>query len=196
MYQIYGSPKTRALRVTWLLEELGQPYDVDPVGPGDAKVKELNGSGKVPVLVEGEAVLSDSTAIMTYLADKHGALTFPAGTLDRARQDALTHTILDEFDAILWTAARHSFVLPQDQRVPAIKESLVWEFSRNAARLAERFEGPFLMGETMTIADIICAHCLSWAKNAGFPIESEVLSEYGKAMRARPAFRRAIGQPA
>ena len=136
--------------------------------------------------------LTDSSAILTYLADRHGKLTHPAGTIERARQDALTHCVLDELDAVLWTAARHGFVLPEDRRVPAVKDSLKWEFTRNVNRLAERFEGPFAMGETMTIADIVLTHCLNWAYNARFTIESEALLSYAKAMRGRDAFRRVM----
>jgi glutathione S-transferase len=87
----------------------------------------------VPVLVAEGVPITDSVAIMTFLADRHGKLTFPAGTLDRARQDSLTQFIIDEFDALLWTAAKHSFILPEEHRVPEIKESLKWEVRTRAA---------------------------------------------------------------
>ncbi|MEY8838371.1 glutathione S-transferase family protein [Cribrihabitans sp. XS_ASV171] len=190
MYKIYGSPKSRAFRVLWLLEELGQPYTFEAVGPHDPEVLKVNPSGKIPVLVEGDTVLTDSTAIMTYLADKHGDFTYPAGTVERAQQDALTHMLLDEFDAVLWTAARHTFVLPEERRVPAVTASLAWEFGRNAERLADRFVGPYLMGEKMTVADILCVHCMGWARSVNFPIESEALKAYAKEVRSRPAFQK------
>ncbi len=89
------------------------------------------------------------------------------------------HKVLDELDAVLWTAARHSFVLPEDQRMPEIKGPLKWEFVRSCDSLAEAMgEGPYLMGETFTIADIVCAHCLSWAINAKFAFENEALRQY------------------
>lgn len=190
MYKVYGSVQSRAFRVLWTLEELGQPYELHEIKPHSAEALALNASGKIPILVDGDAVLTDSAAIMTYLADKHGQLTYPAGTVDRARQDALTHTILDEFDAVLWTAARHSFVLPEDRRVPQVSDSLKWEFARNLDRLAQRFVGPFLQGERMTIADILCVHCLNWAHGAKFPVENATLAAYAKELRERPAFVR------
>ncbi len=190
MYKVYGSVLSRAFRVLWMLEELGVAYEYHDTKPQSEAARALNPSGKVPILVDGEAVLTDSTAILTYLADKHGKLTYPAGTVARAHQDALTHTILDEFDAVLWTAARHSFVLPEDRRVPQVSDSLKWEFARNLDRLADRLVGPFLQGEAMTIADIICVHCLNWAYGAKFPMENEKLLAYAKEMRARDAFRR------
>ncbi len=189
MYEIIGSPTSRAFRVMWMLEELGEPYSVQKEQPRSEAVRALNPSGKIPVLKDGDAVITDSTAIITYLADKHGALTFPAGTIERARQDALTHCILDEIDAVLWTAARHTFILPEEHRVPEIKDSLKWEYARNIDRLMEQMEGPYLMGETFTLADIILAHCGSWARNAGFPSDDERFAAYVKTCRSRPAFQ-------
>ena len=194
MYEIIGSPTSRAFRVMWMLEELGEPYSVVKEPPRSEAVKALNPSGKIPVLKDGDDVITDSTAIMTYLADKHGALTFPAGTVARAHQDALTHCILDEIDAVLWTAARHSFILPEDKRVPAIKEPLKWEYARNIDRLMDGLKGPYLMGETFTLADILLAHCGTWARSAGFPTENARFAEYVKACRARPAFQKLTGK--
>ncbi|MBR9842493.1 MAG: glutathione S-transferase family protein [Rhodobacteraceae bacterium] len=194
MYEIIGSPTSRAFRVMWMLEELGEPYKVQKEQPRSDAVKALNPSGKIPVFIDGDAVITDSTAIMTYLADKHGALTFPAGTIERAKQDALTHCILDEIDAVLWTAARHTFVLPKEKRVAEIKDPLMWEYARNITRLMEQMEGPYLMGETFTLADIILAHCGSWARAAGFPSDNERFVEYIKACRARPAFQKLTGK--
>lgn len=190
MYKVYGGVTTRAFRVLWMLEELGVPYDFIKAAPQSDLVKKLNPSGKIPVLCDDDAVLTDSTAILTYLADKHDKLTFPSGTVERAHQDALTHTALDELDAVLWTAARHGFILPDEHRVPGVKPSLKWEFSNNLDRLADRMEGPFLLGETMTIADIIATHCINWAIGAKFPVENETISTYAKSMRARDAFKR------
>lgn len=192
MYTLIGSPKTRALRVLWMLEELEQPYDLVPAHARSDEAKAVNPSGKVPVLMVDGAPLIDSTAIMTFLADRHGALTHPAGSLDRARQDSLTQFVLDELDAVLWTAARHSFVLPKEQRVAEVKDSLKWEFARNLKVLATRMsDGPFLMGAQMTVPDIILTHCGAWAQAAKFPVEEPKVVAYLAAMNERPALLRA-----
>ena len=192
MYHLYGTLRTRTARVLWLLEELQAPCQHHDHGPQTPEVIALNPSGKVPVLTHGTLILTDSTAILTHLADTHAAFTHPPATLERARQDALTHLILDEFDACLWTAARHSFVLPEQHRLPAIKDSLRWEFAQSCTRLAARLQTPFLTGDTMTIPDIILAHCLLWAIAARFPLSEPALLDYLARMRARPAFRRAL----
>ncbi len=193
-YQVIGSTKSRALRVLWALEEMSLDYEHVSAPPRSDAVLKFSPAGKVPVLVSDGVPISDSVAIMTYLADKHGALTFPPGTLERARQDSLTQFIVDEFDQVLWTAARHSFILPEERRVPAVKDSLKWEFERSQKALIPRMaeDGPFLMGETMTIADILLAHCGGWAITAKFPIIEPQLREFVSMMRDRPAFARAM----
>ena len=53
-------------------------------------------------------------------------------------------------------------------------------------------EGPFLMGEVMTVPDIILTHCGNWALGAKFPIVEHRLSAYLDQMRQRPAYKRAM----
>lgn len=194
MYTLIGSPKTRSARVLWLLEELAQPFTHISAAPQSPEARAHNATGKVPILIDDGQPISDSTAILTYLADRHGQFTAPAGTLARAQQDSLTHFLLDELDAPLWTAARHSFVLPEDLRLPAIKVSLKWEFTRSLSRLETRLQGPFLMGDAMTIPDIIATHCLIWGIGAKFAAPSGALADYLTQMRARPAFARAMAR--
>lgn len=191
MYTVIGSPKSRSLRVIWMLEELAQPYTLVAAPPQSDDVVAVNPAGKVPVLMIEETPVTDSTAILSYLADKHGGFTQAPGTLERARQDSLTHFLLDEFDSVLWMAARHSFVLPKELRKAEIKDSLKWEFARSQRTLVRRMKGPFLMGDQMTVPDILLTHCGIWAEAAGFPIEEADLAEYLEWMRARPALLRA-----
>lgn len=192
MYTVIGKASSRAVRVLWMLEELGQPYEHVPANPRSEGVVAFNPNGKVPVLIEDGTPITNSTAILTYLADKHGMLTHPAGTLERARQDGLTQFLLDEFDAALWTAARHSFILPEEMRLSGIKNSLRWEFERSEKTLTHRMaDGEFLMGDQMTVPDIILTHCLIWALAARFPITETRLSEYLRRMQGRPALQRA-----
>ncbi len=195
MYKVIGTVKSRALRVLWMLNELGVPYEHIAVGPRSPEVTALNPAGKVPVLIEDGTAITDSVAIIQYLADKHGTLTYPAGTLDRARQDSFTNFILDEIEAPLWMAARHTFILPEDRRLPAIKDSLRWEFERSQITLAARMEdAPYLMGARFTVPDILLTHCLIWAKSAGFPVLEEKLVDYAAMISARDGLKSALAQ--
>ncbi|MRH19821.1 glutathione S-transferase family protein [Rhodovulum strictum] len=192
MYRVIGSGNSRARRVLWMLEEMGLPYEHVPAPPRSEDVIALNPAGKVPVLIADNVPITDSTAILSFLADRHGQLTYPAGSIDRARQDSLTQFLLDEFDSALWMAARHSFVLPEALRQSAIKDSLKWEFGRSQKVLMQRMgQGPFLMGEVMTVPDIILTHCGDWASAACFPITEPGLEDYLARMRTRPAYQRA-----
>ena len=191
-YTLIGTKTTRAFRVLWALEELGLDYAHLAETPHSDAVRAHNPTGKVPVFLDGDTALTDSTAIMQYLADKHGGITHPAGTPERARQDAMTHFVLDELDATLWTAARHSFILPKDKRVPEVKDSLKWEFARSVDELMRRKgDAPFLAGDRFTVADIIATHCGNWAFSAKFPLENDTFQAYCKDMRSRAAFQRA-----
>jgi glutathione S-transferase len=130
MYKVIGNTNTRTLRVLWAMNEIGLKYEHLKVNAQSAEAQLANVSGKVPSLEANGVNIADSTAIITYLADKYNQLTFPAGTIERAQQDSFTQFILDELDSILWTAARHSFVLPKEMRISELKDTLHWEFAR------------------------------------------------------------------
>lgn len=190
MYEVFGTIASRAFRVLWALEELGVDYTLTEAKPHDPVLTAIYPAGKVPALRIGADVITDSTAIMTFLADKHGALIAPAGTLERAKQDAILHAILDEIDGVLWAGARHSFILPKEHRVPEVKPSLKWEFNRNIHRLASRITTPYAAGDEFTIADILLTHCLNWAISAKFEHDNDQIHAYAKRMRDRAAFKR------
>ena len=142
MYKVYGLVPTRTLRVLWTLEELGQPYELVQCRPQSDIIRAINPTGKVPALQDGDDIITDSVAIMIHLADKHGQLTYPFGSIERAQMNAMLMLILDEFDAVLCTAARHSFALPKEHRVPEVKESLQWEFARSLSETVMGHEPP------------------------------------------------------
>ena len=191
MYKAIGHVRSRAFRVLWMLEELGEEYEYINFKPASSEMVAVNPSGKAPALDVDGTVITDSAAIMCYLADKHGKFTAPSGTIDRAQQDSLMHQINDELDAVLWTAARHTFVLPEERRQPLVKESLRWEFTRNCERIAERQQGEFMMGDQLTVPDLLLTHCLNWGYAAKFICENKSLLDLAKRLRARPAHKRA-----
>ena len=193
--KLYGGKGNRSFRVLWAIEEMGLEFEHVPAAPRSDEVRALNPSGKVPVLLVDGATISDSVAIIQFLADRHGKLTFPAGTTQRALQDSFTQFACDEMDAVLWTAARNSFVLPEEKRVPAIKPTLKWEYARSMNTLAKRLgDKEFLMGDLFTVADIVTVHCANWGRSAGFEIGDETLNAYVDRVLDRPARKRALGK--
>ncbi len=191
MIEVIGARASRTFRVLWMLEELGESYRHVSVKPHAPEVTRRSAAGKIPVVIVNGEALTDSTAILQHFADRQGVFTCQAGTVERARQDGWTCLLLDEFDACLWAAAKHSFVLPEAVRVKAVKPALKWEFRKAVGRLAGRLgDGPFLMGESMTVPDFILTHCLVWANVAGFAHSEPGVDAYFDRLRSRPAFQK------
>ncbi|MBL4727377.1 MAG: glutathione S-transferase family protein [Rhizobiaceae bacterium] len=192
MYTLVGSPKTRAFRVLWMLEELGVEYKVEGVGPRSPEVLALNPSGKLPVLKDDDEIVIDSTAIIQYLADKHNQFTFAAGTIERAKQDSFTCFALDDLDGILWIAAKHSFIFPEEMRASGVKPAAKIDFAKSLETLEKRLgDNEYIMGDTFTVPDIIITHCYGWATNAKFDWPDGKVKDYVERVRLRPAFVRA-----
>lgn len=188
MYTVIGLPRTRALRVMWMLEELGEAYDVQPIPPRDPALAAINPSLKVPVLKDGADYVIDSTAILQYLADKHQKLTFPAGTIARAHQDSFTMFAIDDVESGLWQNAKHSFAIPEQYRVADAKRAFRFDFDRAMKALSERLGSkPYVMGDTFTVPDIILGHCGGWAVSSGWDIPPGNVADYMARVRARPA---------
>lgn len=192
MYTVVGKPGSRTMRTIWMLEELGEPYEIIVAGPHSAEVSKGNPGGKMPALWDGDDVIHDSVAICTYLADKHGRLTAKPGTVERARQDALMQFTVDEIEGALWTAAKSSFIHPEEYRSTDIRKTCDFEFGKAMATLEKHLEGrTFLTGEDFTIADLILGHCGGWAQNAKFTIPDGPVADYFARVRGREALKRA-----
>ena len=192
MYKLIGSPKTRAFRVMWMLDELGQDYEHDPVPPRDKSLAGINPSGKVPVLQDGDDYIIDSVAICQYLADKHGQMTFPAGTIERAHQDSFTQFAVDDVELPLWVAAKHTFALPEEYRVPVVKRACKFDFDRAMTSLSQRLGGKsYVMGDTFTVPDVLLGHCGGWGMSLGWTIPPGNVADYIARVRARSAFQKA-----
>jgi glutathione S-transferase len=75
--KIYYAPNTRAVRIVWLLEELGLPYDLERFKLGDAAMRapeylKVHPVGRVPALQDGDVTLFESGAIVQYVLAKYG----------------------------------------------------------------------------------------------------------------------------
>ncbi|MEZ5583211.1 MAG: glutathione S-transferase family protein [Candidatus Competibacteraceae bacterium] len=199
MIKIFGAPTTRATRVLWALEEIGTDYDYVKVDlmRGEGRKPpyiDLNPGGKVPTLVEGDLVLSESAAICTYLGDRFpdSALVPAVDTPERALYNRWCFFVIGELEQPLWTMAKHRFALPEKRRVPAIMETAQWEFGVAAKVLQVGLgEREFLVGGRFTAADILVAHTLAWAQSVGLPLGAENLQTYAQRLLVRPALARA-----
>ena len=192
MIQVFGRVKSRTFRVVWFLEEAGIPYDLKEVAPRSEDVKKVYKNGKIPFIVDDHNVISDSVAILTYLSDKNKVFTQIPGSIERAKQDAITFRILDEFEALLWVAAKHTFVFPTEKKVPDIINILKWEFTRNQEKFVDEFNmNNFLCGDKFLVPDILLVHCLVWAESMNFSI-SDPLIQYVDRLKERPAYQKSF----
>ncbi|MEM6926579.1 MAG: glutathione S-transferase family protein [Myxococcota bacterium] len=194
----FGAP-SRATRVAWALEEAGADWSYVAAWPSDPRVRELHPLGKLPILVDGELVLTESLACCTYVADQHPdkGLTPAPGTIDRARYLQWGSFLVTELEQPLWTKAKHRRILPQPLRVdvgPAVEH----DFNRAVTYLSgEIGDRMYLLGDRFTILDLIATHCLRWARSARFgELLPDNLAAYEAFHAQRPALARATAREA
>ena len=140
--KLYGMQQSRSFRCLWALEEAGIEYEYVPVklrteaeDPDSAQHPDylaLNVQGKVPTLINGDLVLTESVAILYYIgrcAPESGLL--PNASMDvYAKLDEMTTFILAELEQPLWSKGKHLFALPQEQRTPQMFETARFEFAK------------------------------------------------------------------
>lgn len=197
--KIYGHPKTRSLRAVWAAEEAGLEYEYIKIRLMRGEHKQpaylaLNPGGKVPTLVDGELVLTESFAICSYLGSLvPGSGLVPTDARRRAPYDQWCSFAITELEQPLWTIAKHTFVLPEEHRRPDIVETALWEFERAAETLSTGLaDQPCILGDAFSMADILLSHTLRWADNRSIPLKAQNVAEYMHRCSGRDAFQRAV----
>jgi glutathione S-transferase len=198
--KVYGYPNTRSARVVWTLEEAGADYEYQHVNllKGAARQPEylgINPGGKVPALVDGDLTLTESAAICLYIARKYPAahLLPPVDSAEHARIEQWCFFALTELEQPMWTISKHTFALPEKLRVPAIIDTARWEFGRAAGVLVKGLgDRPYIAGNAFSVADILLANTLAWARSRQVELGHVELDAYTDRMLARPACVRAI----
>ena len=194
---LWGGTTGRTMRAHWALHELGVEYEAKLIGPrtGETQTeafRALSVKEKVPVLVDGDLVLTESAAIVTYLGDKYGGLTPPFGSADRARYNEWISFILMELDAhTLYVIRKHGDLAALYGEAPAAVQAARDGFNKQIKWAEVRLgDDPFAVGETFSGADILLVGCLDWAHASGFEL-APALDAYRKRHRERPAYRSA-----
>jgi glutathione S-transferase len=191
--KLYGFGPTRSLRVLWGLKELGADFEFVPVNLAAGEHRgpdflRLNPAGKVPVLVDGDLVLTESAAIVMYLADKYrDKRLLPDDLRERAQVYRWTMFAMTELEQPLWRIARHTFVYPEAKRLPQDIALAREEFVAMATILDRHMEGrQFIVGDGMTIADCVTAYVIDWADGQHLIDDLPQLRAYLARMYARP----------
>jgi glutathione S-transferase len=172
------SPNVRRVRLTAAV--LGLPLEEKLVdfGKGEHKSPEylaLNPNGAVPTLVDGDLALTESRAIMQYLASKKPESgLFPRD--ERARAEVTRWQFWDasHFSPALGTLVFERIIKPMmgiGEPDPRKIDEAIAGFRRFGAVLDERLrKKPYVAGDTLTIADLTIASSLMYAKRTGAPL--------------------------
>jgi len=168
--KLYGFGPTRSLRAQWGLRELGLEFEFIPVNlqAGEHKRPEflaINPAGKVPVLIDGDLVLTESAAIVLYLAEKYPEKgLMPTALKDRAQVYRWVMFAMTELEQPLWRMAKHTFLYPEHKRLPQDIDLAREDFLAMAAVLERHMQGrQFIVGNRITAADCVTAYLMDWA---------------------------------
>ncbi len=197
MLQLYGNPRSRAIRCLWMLEEIGQPYQVvdkstraDDLQTGE--YLRLNPNARIPTLVDGEVVLWESMAINLYLAQKYdGPLhCTDAATLGLAAQWSFWAML--EVEHLLLSTMEHRALLAEFSRDASVVERNMLLLQRPLKVLNDALvPRGHLAGDGFTVADLNVASILIWAKMSRIDLSAwPDLKRWLDACLARPAYGR------
>jgi glutathione S-transferase len=191
--KLYGFGPTRSLRALWSLRELGVDFEFEAVNllAGDHQRPEflrLNPAGKVPVLVDGDLVLTESAAIVLYLAEKYpGKKLLPSDLATRAQVYRWIMFAMTELETPLWRITRHTALLPEEKRLPQDVALAREDFARMAAVLEQHMAGrAFIVGDGITACDCVTAYLMDWANEQGLLEGKPNLQAYLERMYRRP----------
>lgn len=204
MIKIYGSPKSSAGRVYWMLEELGLPYERVPFNMSQKDHKspdylKLNPNGKVPCLVDGDFIIWESMAITQYLATKYNSSSplLPKTPEETGHMLQWSYWSILEMQkhAVEWLI--QDMFMPPERRDKTISEKAqkalipLFDILNNALN-----NKSFLVGNRFTIADLHVASVAGIALMLGFDMKPYPnVQSWLKACHDRPAWHKVNSLP-
>src|SRR5262245_40965380 len=161
---LYHAAPSRSMTVRWMLEEVGEPYDIHllKLSEGDQQKPEylaVNPQGKVPALKHKGVVITEGSAICAYLADEFpGArLAIPAGD---PRRGVYLQWLVFGPSAIEPATTDRAFLRKQHPRAGALGYRDIDTLCDIVAKAVS--QGPHLMGKQFTAADVVIGSALRW----------------------------------
>ena len=176
----YYAPMSSAMRCHWALEELGVPYEKHKVDlqAGDQRKADylaVNPNGKVPALVDGDAKVFESVAILVWLGEKYGVdkgMWPKVGTPDHAQ--ALSWLVWGTVEAAtaifqhMSHATEARFALPKEHQSAHVGKMYKEKFEGLMKLLDDRLAGrEYIMGSTFTLVDVANASMVGFATMMG-----------------------------
>lgn len=196
MIVVYHLAESRSERILWLLEELALPYRVetyarDATGRAPEAYRRIHALGKSPVIRDGDVVLAESGAIVEYLLERHGGGRLAPSRRDELRPRFLFWLHFAEGTAMAFFVTGVVLGLTSDGGGP-IGQAFQSEIQRILGYVADELgDGPWLLGEEFTAADVMMGYVVDVAEKRGGLAEHPRLRAYVERLRERPAFVRA-----
>lgn len=197
MLKLFHAPRTRSLRIVWLLEELGVPYELATVGfaPPARPFSQRTPTGKFPTLEDGEVTMFESGAIAEYILERYGngRLAPPAGTPARGAFLQWMHFAEGAF-VPFGNLAWHMLFKHDAEQIPDVMEDYRGWGRAHLRVLEDALAGKtYLLGDEFSAADAMMGYtvvCVRWFGLLGD--EYPNLNAYMDRLEARPAFRKAL----
>jgi len=196
--KIYYAPNTRAVRIVWLFEELGLPYELKRFKLGDPGMRapeylKVNPMGRVPTLEDGDLTMSESGAIVQYVLARYGnGRLVPAQTSqDFGPYLQWLHYAEGMLMPPVNTIVVETMLLPPERRNQGNADRALKLLTRMLVPVNAHLEGrEFLAGE-FSGADIMTGHACTVAANLGADVSDKPhLAAYIARINARPALKR------
>lgn len=190
MIVLHHHPFSRASNVVWMLEEIGIDYELRYVdlAAGAHKRPEilaLNPMGKVPILEDGDVVVTESAAIGLYLADRYAPGRLAPALDDPARGPYLRWSLFAPSVIEPGAAGRSAGWEYQESRVGWGNHDAMLTTMESAIR------GPFLLGDMFSMADVIFGGTLRFMLQFNMVEARPAFTAYAERLAARPALQRA-----
>ena len=199
MITLYHSPLSRSVRILWLLEELGLPYQLKAAAlepPSPKPFAQKTPSGKFPTLEDDGMAMFESGAILEYVLEKHGSgrLAPPVGSPLRGPYLQWVHFAEATLFAGLGNIAWHTrFKQDAEAVAGAVADYRGWAGAALDALERQLAGRQFVLGEEFSGADIMLGYSLLVAKAFGVLTESHpTASAYLDRLTQRPALRKAL----
>lgn len=193
--EFYHNPQSRAALTHWLLEEIGCEYTIKPVAYDDGSMRTpeflaINPMGKIPAIKDGDTIVTETTAIAIYLADKYKTPNNLAPDIDDPRRG----------EYLRWVAYQSAVIDPAmmqaSTKVEIARQSAGWgDVALVMDVLEDRLSkaNPYLLGDWFTAADVLIGGALGWATQFGMFEMRPGFENYLKAVQSRPAFQKVFG---
>jgi glutathione S-transferase len=191
--KLYEFAPTRSIRVRWALQEMELEFDAVTINlaKGEHRKPEflaINPAAKLPVLTDGDVVLTESAAIVLYLAEKYPQTgLMPTDLRGRAELNRWLLFTVTELEQPLWRISKHTNLYPEADRLPAAIKLARRDFTQIIGVLdAHMRERPYVLGERLSVGDFVLAYTLDWANELKLLDDRPTLRSYVDRMYARP----------